>query len=648
MEKDKATRLADNVTDIYIDMEYEMLMNIAGLLAQDHKMLQDNPAQWKLKQAEAMGILNKQNLKILKDHAGLTVNQLNYTLWEAGLIDLKPAEVELLKANKMNRKIIPPPLQKSPQMFRIMAAFQRQAIDKLNLVNGTLIQQAKQVHKDIVNGTAAQVLTGNKTIYQSLRSSIHKFATNGIPALIDKAGRKWSAEAYVRTVMTSTVGNIANTMQDERFKEYDVSLVEVSSHMGARPLCAPYQGRIYTIGDDPGYPNLYNDTSYGEPAGLFGINCGHNKYPYIPGQSIQRYFPYDPVTNSIAYQQSQKQRGLERSIRKAKTVHDMLLKVGDEEGAKNAAAKVRHRQQLMREFIEETGRTRRRDREQIVTKLPEMKELPKDNPFHPDNAEPLKEALKEKFTIRPPKKPAPKKEPKQPTLPKAIEGTPESVIEKMVNDTAKNVESKRGIFSELTAATLKTLKAFEKKVMKKSFETGAVVNMITGKKVWEQKGRSKSVDIRGALEANVNSQDHIITHNHPAIASFSPADLRVMIVNDFRAIRAIDISGTVYTAAVSAAIAGMSLPQRSDLAGDLVDFHRKTERDLYDQFIKAKKEGNLNPWLLKDGKNVDQNRLQALFIHLLVELTTEQFGIEYHREGGDGEFKEIPTSLTRD
>src|SRR5690606_668684 len=106
-------------------------------------------------------------------------------------------------------------------------------------------------------------------------------------------------------------------------------LVEVSAHDGARPLCEPYQGRIFSLsGNHPDYPALA-DTSMGDPAGLFGVNCGHVKYPYIEGISRQRYKPRDPEVNDRQYENSQKQRYLERQIRYAKREQMMLEEIGD-------------------------------------------------------------------------------------------------------------------------------------------------------------------------------------------------------------------------------------------------------------------------------------------------------------------------------
>lgn len=387
LDKERMSDLASNVEAIYAAIEKEMLLNIAKLLRNKKSLLETDPEAWKLQQLEYLGILDKANLKIIRDSLGITSRELNNLLLMAGLEGLDDSEEALEKATKKGAHLVKPdPITESPVMLSIISSYQMQAKNTLNLTNLTLIDQSKRAYIDIINYTTAEVLTGSKTPDQALRSTISHWAEKGIPALIDSAGREWGAEGYVRTVLISTIGNTTNAMQDKRFEEWGVELVEISSHSGARPKCAKYQGKIFALGEHSKYPNLYTETSYGEPDGLFGINCGHMKYAYIEGVSTRSYHPYPAKQNAEVYKQSQKQRAIERSIRKAKSREQMLLAIGDQEGAEKAKHLVSQRQAAMREFIKQTGRTRRRDREQIVN-LSNAKQYVRNNPIKLDKAQ---------------------------------------------------------------------------------------------------------------------------------------------------------------------------------------------------------------------------------------------------------------------
>lgn len=367
MDRESLSKLAQPIVDIYNQIELELLLNIAKRLKDKKVELETDANAWRLQMLHNLGLLDEENLKIIRKHAKLTSAQLNKMLYKAGLMGLKDMEEMIKRAIKKGAKLkTPPPVGKSPTILAILEAYSKQARNVLNLANMTLIDKAKQAYIDIINKVVVDTLTGYYTGEQSIRKALMEWGQKGIPALVDRAGRNWGPEGYVRTVMVSTYGNTVNAMQDARMEEYGIDLIEVSSHAGARPKCAPYQGKIYSL--KPGHPKYpyIGTTSIGEPDGLFGINCGHSKYPYIEGVSRKTYHPYPKKENDRIYQESQQQRAIERAIRKAKTKELMLKEAGDIEGAKKAHEQVLKYQAQMREFIEKTGRTRRRYREQIV------------------------------------------------------------------------------------------------------------------------------------------------------------------------------------------------------------------------------------------------------------------------------------------
>lgn len=209
----------------------------------------------------------------------------------------------------------------------------------------------------------------------AIRETIRDLSKHGIPAFVDKRGHHWSPERYVRMDLRTTLGNTANAAQWSRCDQFGISLISVDSHSGSRPLCAPYQGRIFsrdgTFGvtsDGSGKRIEYsplNSTSYGQPAGLFGINCGHSSYPFIPGINIQRYFPVDPEENAARYKELQKQRQLEREIRAGKRECMMLQAAGDEEGYKKAALRLRTKREQYRIYSNTHNFSLHNDRTQV-------------------------------------------------------------------------------------------------------------------------------------------------------------------------------------------------------------------------------------------------------------------------------------------
>lgn len=95
------------------------------------------------------------------------------------------------------------------------------------------------------------------------------------------------------------------------------------------------------------------------------INCGHIKYPYFEGRKKRSKGDISNKDNDKAYEEQQQQRYLERQVRHAKREQAMLMELGDGEGVHFAEEKVKERQANVRNFVKQTGRTRRIGREQI-------------------------------------------------------------------------------------------------------------------------------------------------------------------------------------------------------------------------------------------------------------------------------------------
>ena len=86
----------------------------------------------------------------------------------------------------------------------------------------------------------------------------------------------------------------------------------------------------------------------------------------IPGFSYPQDGPeQDEKENLEEYEQSQIQRAYERGIRKAKRDLEIAKATHDDLLVEDAKKRVKDEQARMRDFIQEIGRPRRYDREQI-------------------------------------------------------------------------------------------------------------------------------------------------------------------------------------------------------------------------------------------------------------------------------------------
>lgn len=349
----------------YQEIEMEMLENIGRMLSDGLDGAEEEYVQWQIEKLSQLGVLREQQLQIIAKYAGVTVGEIKKYIHEHGIAEIEAFDGRMDSLIDAGVAYVPPTNTVYDRLF----ALEQQGESIMNMINSNLLRGSEQVYRDILTKASTDMLLGNTTLYQSVVAASREWANRGIPVLIDSAGRRWSVEAYVSMVVRNTQKNVAVEMQEARMDDYDIDLVEISSHRGSRPSHIDYQGRIYSrSGTSDKYPPL-SSTSYGAIDGIVtGINCGHMMYPFIEGLSTQRYTPYDKEESEEVYKQSQRQRYLERQIRRAKKEKAMLEAMNaKEEDIQRAGRLIRKRQATIREFIKESGRTRRYNREQIQT-----------------------------------------------------------------------------------------------------------------------------------------------------------------------------------------------------------------------------------------------------------------------------------------
>ena len=383
--------ISEPIEMIYERTVQDLLVNIAR-----HFRIKgwERTRYWEIKKLSELGALTKESAAIIARNTKMLPAEIEKAFLqvsEKACLDIDPQLRRAAAEGILQDPGMGP--MSSPVMREMVQSFVDQALEKTNMTNTTMLESTRQAYTKMVGQVAseeqlaaakialetgaAEVVTGTETRVRAIRNAMQRLSDTGLAGFYDRAGRAWSPEAYASMVVRTTSHNAAIQAVRTRQAEFGGGdIFQVSSHPGARPLCYPYQGMFLSWSDGPGefvdgagqvqqFDNI-NNTSYGEPAGLFGINCGHYPIPIIPGYS----FPQEPEeqskeANDKEYAQSQEQRAIERAIRKAKREEQMAEASGDTIGAEAAAARVENEQARMRGFIEETGRARRYDREQI-------------------------------------------------------------------------------------------------------------------------------------------------------------------------------------------------------------------------------------------------------------------------------------------
>ena len=378
--------------EVYAAVTDQILIN----LARHFKYIADGAIPggawaYQVEKLAEMGQVNRETEAIILSMLGDADGVLQELLEQAIRDGLKDVEKPLKKAAEqgllLGKGFLPPDV--APRQMQAFRAFYEQSADKLNLVNTVMLESTQAVYQatvtdivtrisatqDILNVATGEVVIGVSPMNQAVRQAVKKMVENGITGYVDHGGHHWSPEAYVTMDVRTTMGNTARAAVFERMDEYNDDLYQVSHHDGARPLCYPWQGKVISridavrdVTDDQGntvHVYAQSETSYGEPAGLFGINCGHYPIPFIPGFSRIRPPDQNKEQNDKEYAESQEQRRLERRLRyERRDLNVLKAQEASADEIKAQRIRVKNARDELDQFCEETGRARRTSREQ--------------------------------------------------------------------------------------------------------------------------------------------------------------------------------------------------------------------------------------------------------------------------------------------
>lgn len=365
-------QVADPVVDIYSQVEQDIVEDIARRVVKAGYFT--DTAQWQLKKAKEFGYLQGDVQDILAKATGLSQKEVQKLMTAAGTKALAFDDA-IYKAAGLS----PVAVSQSPALMAMLL----QGVDTTMALIGNYTKTTAKVStvafNSILDRAYIQIISGAFDPTTALKRAIKELATSGIEKIAYPSGATASIETAVRRAVTTGVNQSVAKLQLLRAEEMGCELVETSSHAGARPSHAEWQGKVFCIkGHHKRYGDFYRETGYGTGAGLCGWNCYHSFYPYFEGLSTPS-FSHDPSkdagrTNDEDYERQQKQRYYERKIREAKkecSTLDAAMKAAQSDELhdelykefQRASVKLKQREARLREFIDETGRTRLRDRE---------------------------------------------------------------------------------------------------------------------------------------------------------------------------------------------------------------------------------------------------------------------------------------------
>ena len=257
------------------------------------------------------------------------------------------------------------------------------------LDNGRSMLRPASAYQWVLDNAVLQVQSGAISYNQAISGAVKQLADSGIKTAEYQSGHMDQIDVAVRRAIMTGINQLCQQYSEQSMDYLETDLVEVSAHIGARNTGTgpenheSWQGKIYRWSKKPKqssgrYPDFIASTGYGTGPGLGGWNCRHHFYPFVEGVMEPTYSKSDlramegkkreisfEGKQYDGYTATQKQRQIERTIRKLKREQTAYKAAGLTEEYQAVTARIRRLNAEYKAFSEAADLPLQRERMRV-------------------------------------------------------------------------------------------------------------------------------------------------------------------------------------------------------------------------------------------------------------------------------------------
>lgn len=249
----------------------------------------------------------------------------------------------------------------------------------------TMLPPAK-AYQWALDAATLKVESGAISYGQAIKDAVRELASGGLRVVDYESGHRDHVDVAARRAVMTGVSQMCSKYTEQAAEYLETPYYEVSAHAGARDKPGPspwsshkdWQGKVYSTRSGDIYPNIYEVCGLGAVDGLEGANCRHRRNVWVEGVS-ERTYTDEQLANIddgigctfegktyTAYEATQEQRKVERTIRKLKRKKTAYNAAGltDEEQAVNI--KLRRLNAKYKAFSKAAGLPEQRERMKVL------------------------------------------------------------------------------------------------------------------------------------------------------------------------------------------------------------------------------------------------------------------------------------------
>lgn len=255
------------------------------------------------------------------------------------------------------------------------------------LVNaGRTMLPPARAYQWALDAATLKVESGAISYGQAIKDAVRELASGGLRVIDYESGHRDHVDVAARRAVMTGVSQLCSKYTEQAAEYLETPYYEVSAHAGARDVPGPspwsshkeWQGKVYSIRAGDIYPNIYEVCGLGAVDGLEGANCRHRRNVWVEGLSERTHTDeqlehiddglgctFDGKTYS-AYEATQMQRKIERTIRKLKREKAAYKAAGLTEEERAVNIRIRRMNAKYKAFSAAAGLPEQRERMKVL------------------------------------------------------------------------------------------------------------------------------------------------------------------------------------------------------------------------------------------------------------------------------------------
>lgn len=358
MNREYKEQLSRQIERNYSDLEMRIMQDIVRRIKKAGKIT--STADWQINRLRILGNSSEDIEKMLKEALNASYPQM-FELYDK-VIDWEYVRNKDIY-EQINAEFIP--YEENDELQQITnALIQQTDVDLRNITQSLgfyldygggkpVLTPLAEVYQKYLDSACLDIVSGAFDYNSVLRRVVTQLTNSGLRQINYASGRANRVDVAARRAVMTGITQLTGHISDYNAEKLYTEFFEVAWHSGARPTHAVWQGKVWSK------KQLITVCGLGTVTGLEGVNCYHERYPFIPGISERNWTDewleeQNRKENTpkefngkeyTLYEAKQRQRQMEAAMR-AQREKVQLLKDGDADPDDVMLARAKYQGQL--------------------------------------------------------------------------------------------------------------------------------------------------------------------------------------------------------------------------------------------------------------------------------------------------------------